>query len=106
VTVALYTLCDQIVFFAWGIRQLRGVLQRRQKSKAVGTGEGRVNVMPYRPVEPHLFVYLSPMVVKKLVELDPIPYLLIDVRHPDAARMEPKPFVKSINITGMISLQL
>lgn len=40
------------------------------------------------------------MAVKKLVEINPIPYLLIDVRHPDAARTEPKPFENAINIPG------
>lgn len=58
--------------------------------------------MPYRPVEPPLFAHLSPMAVKKLVELDPTPYLLIDVRHPDASRTEPKLFDNVINIPGNI----
>jgi hypothetical protein len=62
-----------------------------------------VNVMPYRPVEPPLFAHLSPLAVKKLVELDPTPYLLIDVRHPDSSRMEPKLFEDSINIPGTFS---
>lgn len=63
-------------------------------------GGKRANLMPYRPVEPPLFAHLSPMAVKKLVELDPTPYLLIDVRHPDASRMEPKLFDSVINIPG------
>ena len=62
-----------------------------------------MNVMPYRPVEPPLFAHLSPLAVKKLVELDPTPYLLIDVRHPDSSRMEPKLFEDSINIPGTFS---
>lgn len=64
-----------------------------------------MNVTAFRPVEPPLFAYLSPIAVKKLVELDPTPYLLVDVRHPDAPRMEFKLFEESINIPGMISLQ-
>ncbi|XP_024369153.1 uncharacterized protein [Physcomitrium patens] len=87
----------QIALLAWGIRQLRSVLARRRQDNALGTGR-RVNVMPYRPVEPPLFAHLSPMAVKKLVELDPVPHHLIDVRHPDATRMEPKLFESVINI--------
>ena len=59
-----------------------------------------MNVMPYRPVEPPLFAHVSPLAVKKLVELDPTPHLLIDVRHPDSYRMEPKLFENCINIPG------
>nr|PNR62034.1 hypothetical protein PHYPA_000458 [Physcomitrium patens] len=87
-----------IALFAWGIRQLRSVLARRRQNKALSSRGGRVNVILYRPVEPPLLAHLSPMAVKKLVEINPIPYLLIDVRHPDAARTEPKPFENAINI--------
>ncbi|XP_024389042.1 uncharacterized protein [Physcomitrium patens] len=86
----------QIALCAWGIRQLRSVLARRRQNNALGSG--RVNIMPYRPVEPPLFAFLSPTAVRKLVELDPTPYLLIDVRHPDAARVTPKLFENVINI--------
>ncbi|KAG0562048.1 hypothetical protein M758_9G127800 [Ceratodon purpureus] len=88
----------QIALFAWGIRQLRSVLARRRQNKALGTAGGRVNIKPFRTVEPPLFAYLSPLAVKKLVELDPTPYLLIDVRYPDAPRLDPVLFENSINI--------
>jgi len=45
------------------------------------------------------------MAVKKLVELDPTPFLLIDVRHPDAAQKEPKLFEIVINIPGTTILE-
>lgn len=84
---------------------MRSVLARRRQDNALGTGR-RVNVMPYRPVEPPLFAHLSPMAVKKLVELDPVPHHLIDVRHPDATRMEPKLFESVINIPGKLHQSL
>jgi len=56
--------------------------------------------MPYRPVDPPLFAHLSPAAVQKLVELDPTPHLLIDVRFPDAVRADSKLFEDAINIPG------
>lgn len=83
--------CDQIALFTWGVRHLRSVLQRCQKRKELA-----IDV----PAPP-LFASLSPMAVKKLVELDPTTYHLIDVR--PAGRAEPsKIFKKAINIPGTI----
>lgn len=67
-----------------------------------GIGEGFVNVMLYWYLEFFLFVYLSLIVVKKLVVFDYIFYFFIDVCYLDVVWIEFKFFVKFINIFGMI----
>ncbi|KAL3689095.1 hypothetical protein R1sor_015404 [Riccia sorocarpa] len=89
------TVLLQIALVAWGVRQLRSVLaKRRQRAEAAQ----KATELPYRAVDPPEFSMLSPTAVKKMVELDPVPHILIDVRFPSAVRDAPSPFETAINI--------
>lgn len=84
----------QIALLAWGIRQLRSVLAKRRQKQAP-----RINTVPFRPCEPPPFTTLSALAVKKLVDTNPTPHLLIDVRFPEAVRANPFfPSKNTINV--------
>ncbi|BFI34033.1 hypothetical protein MPTK2_4g20300 [Marchantia polymorpha subsp. ruderalis] len=89
------TVLLQIALVAWGVRQLRSVLaKRRQRADAAQ----RAVELPFRAVDPPGCSMLSPVAVKKMVELDPVPHLLVDVRFPGAVRDAPSPFETAVSI--------
>ncbi|KAL2631203.1 hypothetical protein R1flu_015889 [Riccia fluitans] len=89
------TVLLQIALVAWGVRQLRSVLaKRRQRAEAVQ----KATELPYRAVDPPGFSMLSPIAVKKMIQLDPVPHILVDVRFPSAVTDAPSPFEMAINI--------
>jgi hypothetical protein len=91
----------QIALVAWGVRQLRRVLARRQHEEKKSEGP-KQSSLPVKSMELPLFAHLSPLAVQKLIELDPTPYILIDVRFPDASQLDLIPFDNVIHIPGTL----
>ncbi|CAM6020123.1 unnamed protein product [Sphagnum balticum] len=87
----------QIALVAWGVRQLRRVLARQQHNEKKSEGP-KQSSLPVKSMELPLFAHLSPLAVQKLIELDPTPYILIDVRFPDASQLDLIPFDNVIHI--------
>ncbi|CAM6090043.1 unnamed protein product [Calypogeia fissa] len=112
------TVLLQIALVAWGIRRLRSMLENRRlrlekkRAEAAASGSERRDmeetgamqsstssaVSSSRPVDQVPFAVLSPVAVKRLVELDPVRYVFVDVRFPDAVKESPAPFEAVLNI--------
>lgn len=97
----------QIALVAWGVRRLRSMLDnRRQRIEAERAAQrdadGAMPSSSSRPVDQVPFALLSPVAVKRLVELDPVQYVFVDVRFASAVKDSPAPFEAVLNIPGSL----
>mmetsp|Transcript_15084 Transcript_15084/g.45563 ORF Transcript_15084/g.45563 Transcript_15084/m.45563 type:complete len:356 (-) Transcript_15084:398-1465(-) len=72
-----------LTLLAWGVRLLRATAQRQQEGSRHGSSGDLLSSLP------RFFAALSPAALRMLVELDPIPHVLIVIRGTDAKGPSP-----------------
>lgn len=87
----------QIALVAFCVRQLRSVLAKRKDILLQRKGQ---LTMPHRPVGHPPFVTISPLALMKLLKLEAIPYLVIDVRLSAGVLPDSFPGGRVVNIPG------
>ena len=85
------TVIFQLAVLAFGVRHLRNILAKRRKCAPAGNNNGSPG-----------FAQLSLSALSALINLDPTPFKLIDIRTRDEAQENPLPFEDVLCVPGSV----